>query len=220
MDINKKAAIKFNINGSPISYYGNTIISCIDNNDNIYKKCICIQQILANSDLAKKYVFLPPESLHMTIISLCREIDRNTEFWPKYLSVDEKFCNIDNKIKSIVDTILPPKKIKMRIKSFDGCKILLEPYDEETKNKLQDYRNTISEKVDIKHLNHNNYVHHISLVYNIYELNKIDRIKIKELVDNELKKGIQYFHVKTPSFVIFNDMLEYHKNPSNRKNLY
>lgn len=44
-------------------------------------------------------------------------------------------------------------------------------------------------------------------MYNIYELNKIDRIKTKELVDDEFKKGIQYFYVKTPSFVIFNDML-------------
>lgn len=215
---------KFDERCKPLPYYGNTIISYLNQEDKpIYIAAVKVQERIKKSGLSSNLAFLPVESFHMTVLTLCREIDRHTKYWPPSVPENASFKDVDQTLKAIVDQISFPDNVQMIVDECEINRIVLKPADEESRRKISDYRNEVAEKTGILHSWHHEFRYHLSLDYLVIPLNQ-EQEKEKERICMEctewLRKEIEPFTVPKPDFVIFNDMMSYEKNLELRGNLY
>lgn len=123
---------KFDDKGNPIAYYGNTIISFINNEKfETYELSKMVQSQIRELSFADKLAFLPLDSFHMTILSLARERDRHTQFWSTKVSQDATFKEVDTKLKEIISKIDFPDHIMVEIEACEINKVILKPVHEE-----------------------------------------------------------------------------------------
>jgi hypothetical protein len=217
----KESEQKFNNNGTAKDYLGNTIISFVNSEIfDIYREGIKVEETFKNSEISKSFAFLPPSSFHVTILTLCREIDRGTPYWSKMFSLSEQFTDIDGKLKRIVDEIPKPYRIKMKVDRCTSTKIRLKTVSAQDEKQIRVYRDEVSRAVGIKHAEHEEFAFHMSFSYNLSELTIQEKILEKDLSDKLteiLKKNIAPFELPVPEFVIFNDMLSYETDLNFRK---
>jgi hypothetical protein len=212
---------KFDINGNAKDYQGNTIISFLNSElYDIYREGVLVREAFMKSEISKSFAFLPPSSFHVTILQLCREIDRGTSIWPKIFSPSEPFSNIDEKLKRIVDEIPKPHGVKVEVDQCFPVYIRLKTSSEEDERKIRTYREEVSRATGIKHPGHNEYAFHMTFSYKISELTLKEEALEKDLCDKYteiLKNNIAPFELPVPEFVIFNNMLSYETNLNLRK---
>lgn len=218
------ANIKFDDRGNAIPYYGNTIISFTnDENTGIYQQALLAQNRLKESSFADCLAFLPPDSFHMTVLTLCREIDRGTSFWPRGVGQTETFSRIDAILKERAEQIKAPEGIMMQVEECQLTKLTLKPWRKEDAEKLKSYRDQVAEAVGIHHFWHDNFQFHISLDYHIRHLSE-EQEKERQQICKELTRDLlskaEPFRVEQPVFVIFNDMFCYERELKKRGNLY
>ena len=215
---------KFDQDGHAIPYYGNTIISFLNTfRYRIFSESIKVWERMRKAGFAKRLAFLPPSSFHMTVLSLCREIDRGTDRWPSGVPDDAKFAEIDACLKERVERIPYPEEIWMEPEICEAHRIVLCPADEESGRKLKDYRDTVSAATGIRHPGHDTFRYHISLAYRLQEFSQEEKQE-EEAISKELteviKKRVAPFCIPAPQFVIFNDMMSYEPDLSKRGKLY
>ena len=219
-----ETACKFNMEGKPLPYYGNTVISFLnDENTQIWKTSNFIHKQMMKLPFANKLAFVPANSFHMTVLNLCREIDRKDGAWPLNLSKDLNFHQIDQKLKEIVDSIEKPTDIIMEVDRCSIAHVMLKPLNEDCERKLQEYRKKLADATGIHHPWHNTFKFHITLNYVLDEFDEQEQKQIDTFCDEMtklLKNEVKPFYVPEPQFVIFNDMMQYETDLSKRGNLY
>ncbi len=213
---------KFDEDGKALPYYGNTIVSYLnDDRWPIFNEAIKAQEILKKASFAECLAFLPPSSFHMTVLTLCREIDRGTKYWPANVPVDAKFMEVDRYLMGKVKEIEPPKDVMVEVEECEVTKIILKPYRKEDGEKLADYRDKVANLVGIKHYWHDYFRYHLTLDYQVKELNDMQKSQRDEIcrdITKYLKSCVEPFAISEPKFVIFNDMLSYETELSKRGN--
>lgn len=206
---------KFEDDGTPKTYIGNTVISILDpvKNKEIWEAVSWVQDQLKESSIAHKLAFLPKDSFHMTWIPMCREIDRYTDEWPKGFSRDARMAEIDNALKPLIDSLLPTPPVRMEIDKCHPSTISLRPIDEECNRILRTFRDQAAELSGIRHPKHDEYRFHISVSYVLYKWSEEEEkecAKVCAQLTEALKSRILTFEVPQPQFVVFNDMLKFH----------
>jgi hypothetical protein len=216
--------LKFDMQGKPRPYYGNTIISFVnDETMTIYEQAFQIQGKLKTASFADCLAFLPPSSFHVTVLTLCREIDRDTKYWPEWIERTASFRQIDKQLEDRVKKIPVPEGVWMEMEECELTKIILKPCTQEDDNKLRRYRDMVSAAVAIRHPGHENFRFHISLDYQVKELDPVQEAEKKGILEkltHELREQTKPFLLTVPQFVIFNDMMSYEREVSKRGDLY
>lgn len=215
---------KFDEQCNPLPYYGNTIISYLnDDRFPIYLAARKIQSEIKAMEFSDHLAFLPPDSFHMTVLTLCREIDRGTQYWPPMVPQNAKFKEVDRILKDIVDKISVPNNVWIEVDECEITRIVLKPADETSSEKLLKYRDQVAEKTGILHSWHKGFRYHLSLDYLVKPLNpkqEIIKNQMCEKFTKWLKSEIKPFILTKPEFVIFNDMMSYERNLELRGNEY
>lgn len=215
-----KSLIKFYKNGDARLYRGNTIISFMNDPEQIlYKIAKDFKKELQNLNISNKLALLPETSYHMTIFTLLRDIDRNTEIWPKYIKEDENFSDIDIELLEKFKKIEPYHDVYVKLTDVRQTGLVLEGFSKEDDMKLRDYRERLHDAFKIKHEGHEDYIFHISTSYQMLEFDDKDNDEFKSLRKDFLNKHLEQasrVKIQKPEFVIFNDMLAYYKNLSKR----
>ncbi|UPQ86325.1 DUF1868 domain-containing protein [Ignavigranum ruoffiae] len=215
---------KFLADGEAIPYYGNTVIS-IMNNENwpIYHLSRRMMKIIKESTLSDKIRLLPLESIHMTLIPLIREIDRGTDIWPQSLPTNASFKEIDKILRDKVEEVEPYHQIRMKINEVQITGFRLSAQTAAMNQELRNYRDQIALKTKIVHPGHNHYQFHVSLAYVIKPFSQNDHLMLDKLeteMTKVAKASLDSFVLAEPKFSIFNDMLSYHPELSERGNLF
>lgn len=165
-----------------LPYYGNTIVSYLnDERWSIFKEAVKVQEILKQSSFAECLAFLPPASFYMTVLTLCREVDRGTKYWPPKVPSDANFMEVDRYLMGKVKEIRRPENVMVEVEDCEVTKIILKPYRQEDENKLRDYRNKVADMVGIKHYWHDDFKYHLTLDYQVKELNDIQKSQRDEI---------------------------------------
>lgn len=218
------AVYKFDKDGNPLPYYGNTIISYLNDHDwPVFDEAVRVQEMFKKSGFAGNLAFLPPSSFHMTVLTLCREIDRGTPSWPRDIAVDETFQGIDRILKERVGGVPLPEGIWVEVDECEETKILLKPHDQESTDKLCAYRDLVAEVTGIRHYWHDGFRYHLSLSYLLTPLNeeqKQERDIVCRSLTEKLRKSVKPFLLPKPEFVIFNDMMSYETDLARRGDAY
>lgn len=216
--------LKFDRRGNPRAYYGNTIISFVnDGAMPIYGQACLAQERLKQTSFRDCLAFLPPSSFHITILTLCREIDRNTEYWPKWIERTAPFRKVDRLLEARVRQIPLPEAIWMEPDECELTKIIVKPCTKEDEERLCRYRNAVSAEVGIRHTWHETFRFHISLDYKVNELSPEQRAEGENVcrdLTRQMRNRAKPFLLPAPQFVIFNDMMSYKQDLSERGGIY
>lgn len=216
---------KFGKDGIPRPYYGNTVISCIRREQNlqVWEAADWVQEQLKKTNFAGNLTFLPKDSFHMTIIPLCRHIDRETDRWPAYIPRDAKFSEIDPILKEKIDALLPLGRACMEVEECQPTKIMLHPVDDASNQVLRTFRDRASKATGIRHPRHDEYRFHISVSYKwkaFTEEQQAECDRVCAELAQVLKERVEPFWVPEPTFMVFNDMLSFHPELSWRGDLF
>lgn len=220
--VDKDSKNKFSSDGTPLLYRGTTIVSMMNKED--YPIFKIVQSVLSEAlkeDFIDSLRYLPVSSMHMTIITLLRDIDRDTNIWPSYIDINSSWKEIDRTLnEKLVNEVKPLGKVFMTVDRVDDVSIRLSPYSEEDRRELTRFRDEVAKKLEIKHYGHDKYQYHISYAYRIKDYTDDEKLSVKNYCDRVSKLvvgSVEKFQIANPSFVIFNDMLSYYKDLSKRK---
>lgn len=210
----KSSIYKFEDDGTPKQYCGNTVISILREEDKEIKEAAAwVQEELKQTEFAQNLVFLPEDSFHMTWHSLCREIDRATSEWPAGIPRDTRMAEVDRILKERIDTLLPTPPVRMEIDRCTPDEILLRPADEESERILREFKEQAVKLTGIYHPSHARLGFHITVSYVLYEWTEEEKAAYEVVcarLTEELKRRVKPFVIPQPQFVVFNDMLKFH----------
>lgn len=206
---------KFNKDGSTIIISGNTFISMVNHDSKIYNYINTINSILNKNDFYKKYIHLPVESYHMTVIE--GVIPKFKErLWTSHLSKDCNLDEVDQYFIKQFEKIQPMKCVEMQCSGIEisesGIMLRLKPNSKKDEGILKKIRNDIAEQCGLRFPNHDDYGFHISLAYYWKELNekeKEERKATNDSINDYLKKELNSFVMQPGKLVFFDTMFRF-----------
>lgn len=209
----KDTSNKFDENGNPLLYCGNTIVSFLNQpGEEMFEAAKSIQEAMKPCSFASCLAFLPPSSFHMTVLTLCREIDRSTPVWPTGISRTASMNEIDLELKKRIEPIAFPRDIMMAFEVCELNRLVVKPADAESQKKIWNYRDTVADVTGIRHSWHDTFRFHISLNYCFRPLSPAQEAESKAFCEHMTalwKAKLHPFLVPKAEFVIFNNMLAY-----------
>lgn len=210
---------KFNADGSPCRFPGNTIISHIPMATPLSDALTSVRDTLAAGGYAPCLALLPPSSYHMTVFEGVTESSRRNGLWPAGLPTDAPLAashrHLERKLEGFeLDCPLP---LRMRLDEFSlrrdpGATIRLLPLDEQENRKLRRLRDRLSAQLQLRAPDHDNYGFHISLAYLIDWMTPEQRreyIAVQSDCFNMLRKRVPVIELGAPEFCVFYDMFAF-----------
>ncbi|QQZ61289.1 DUF1868 domain-containing protein [Paenibacillus sonchi] len=207
---------KFNQDGSVKEFPGNTIISCVDPSSETFAALNKLREQFLLLKSAGKFTVLPPSSFHMTLIQGICDVDRKAELWSRYLSLDTPLEEVDTFFKEKYKYVRQLEPVKMNFDFLDlnhhVIKVSLRPQDLKDALELTRFREDVSYHLGLRFPDHDRYVFHISLAYQIYHLTDEEKLELqvfKEKMDVEFGRLFGSFEPPVPRLVLFNNMFKF-----------
>jgi hypothetical protein len=206
---------KFNEDGSVRGFPGNTVISKISPDMPIYAGLVETQRRLKALDSAGKYAFLPPSSLHMTVIEgVCDQV-RTPEKWSSKLALDMPLPDVNRFVSDCYARLSPPESLSMRIaRTYFGrlLLVILEPADALTAKSLADFRDQFARESGIRFPNHDDYTFHISLAYLLINMRADEESVFQAEQDevlSDLSSRFPVLELRKPDLTSFENMFRF-----------
>lgn len=206
---------KFHEDGSVREFPGNTVISKITPDMLIYSGLVETQERLKALDRAGKYAFLPPSSLHMTVIEgVCDQV-RTPARWSSELALDMPLPEVNQFVLDCYARLSPPDSLRMRIAKTDFSQLLfivLEPADAAAERSLKDFRDQFALETGIRFPNHDTYTFHVSLAYKLIHLTadeeRVFRGEQEEVLQDLVTK-YPVLELRKPDLTSFENMFRF-----------
>lgn len=217
----EKTLAKFNKDKTYTYFPGTTIIHVLDNPEQI-KVLSGIRGEMEKCPLFEKFVLLPQSSYHMTVCDILTYADllsheRFADFKHKEL---RKIADIDRKVledlgasRFDLNVTMVPVEIKAR-------RVSLQPKTEEDAAILRALRETVSQKIGFAL--EPNYKFHISLGYQLQELDETEKAQMNDVLKALNEKhlaSLGEIKVSFADFTLFNDMSAFGLYENGRCNL-
>lgn len=206
---------KFHADGRVRTFPGNTIICTVDPERQpvVYRQAVRAQQALRAMACSHKFAFLPPASFHMTVMELLCDQFRVASNWSNQLPLTASLAETDQFFLETVPSVPVPETLQLRFSHMRKPGLIaLEPCDEETAISLTDYRDAIAQVTGVRFANHDSYGYHISLVYNLIELDAQDQLEVDatfQRINEHLESSFGMFEPDAPELVFFDSMFEF-----------
>lgn len=209
---------KFNTDGSPRRYPGNTIIADVDSWNPAHGVIDRLRSILCAGDLGGAFIFLPADSYHVTIIRGMNDCVRQPEYWSSVLPLDAPMAAVDAFFAEKAGEVKAPERIHMRfdqitIDDYD-VRICLQPWDQTQANELRAYRDQVADQIALRLPGHDSYTYHITLAYMLRIPEGDDRMEMERRVReiNAYLGGQDGFWLTSPRICFYNDMLHFYSH--------
>lgn len=204
---------KFNKDGSPRKYPGNTIIADVEPSNPAYPVIRQLKVKLSEGDLGKAFIFMPEDSYHVTIIRGMNDYVRQPEYWPSALPLDAPMTAVDDYFEEKASVVKAPERIHMRfdrvkIDDYD-VRICLTPWDQAQDEELRAYRDQVADQIGLRLPGHDTYTYHITLAYMLWLPDGQDRAEMEERVRemDAYLKDQEDFWLSSPKIRFYDDMM-------------
>lgn len=207
---------KFNQDGTPRKYPGNTIIADVEPSNPAYPVIRKLKDILSRGKLGEAFIFMPEDSYHVTIIRGMNDYVREPEFWPSVLPLDMPMTAVDDYFEEKASQVKSPERIHMKfdhvkIDDYD-VRICLKPWDEIQEREIKEYRDQIADKIGLRLPGHDSYTYHITLAYVLWIPEGDCRMEMErreEEMDALLEKQ-DGFWLSAPRIRFYDDMMNFY----------
>ncbi len=207
---------KFYPDGRVRSFPGISLISFISLDMSQYRLLTSFQDDLKRQAFAGNFAFLPPSSFHMTVTDLLCEQVRLAEHWSDKLPLDMPFNATQRQMMEWLSGAILPRTFNMRFDMLMDYEVTVKPFllpaDFATDDYLRDLRKTVSSITGITHPNHDLYRFHISLAYQIIEMDDLVMDTFLTFLTSWEKVFREEFGVLAlaePKLVFFPDMFSF-----------
>ena len=210
-------APKFNNDGTPAYWPGNTIICHIDRRSATFAALLDIHAALMRSGLTHRLAVLPPASYHMTVFEGIAFAQRNN-YYPSDLPLDasEEACNqaMLEKLRAFdLGSKLPFRMRPLTLaEQTNASAIWLAPSDAQEERKLRGLRDRLADTLKMKAPNHDSYRFHITLNYLIEKMDQAETARFAALRRTLLADFIArspVVELRHPEFTFFDDMFAF-----------
>jgi hypothetical protein len=207
---------KFELDGTVQAFAGNTILSHIPKESDIFQALSRIHEDIKGSGFADLFALLPPPSYHMTILEGVCDTIRDPDHWPRDLALDAPLSEctalFDMKLASFI--LESKATFEVTIKGWtaveDGIGLHVVPINDTEEARLLDLRDKLSDCLQIRFPNHVGYGLHVSMGYTLRFLSKEQELGIMAFLNSCLEKLPKTFELGPVEFCTFADMFAFH----------
>lgn len=207
---------KFEPNGAVRPFAGNTIISHVPRNSEIYRCMTQIHHEISSGDFAGHFALLPPESFHMTILEGVCDAIRDREHWPRDLPLDAPLSDCTSlfyKKLAEFDAQTEPR-FRVAVRGWtaleDGIGLDVVPVDKVEEARLFNLRDRLSDCLQLRLPNHVGYELHVSIGYSLRFHSKEDEERIMAFLNGWLQRIPHIFELDRVEFCTFTNMFAFH----------
>ncbi|MFT5197287.1 MAG: hypothetical protein ACI85U_004328 [Candidatus Promineifilaceae bacterium] len=206
---------KFNKDRSVHPFAGNTIICFVDPHihPTIYNEAVWAQIQLLGMSCTHKFGFLPPSSFHMTVVEGLNDQGRRPERWSRQLPLDASLEEMDRFLIDRCAELDFPGHFKIGFKQMKAPATLsVGPINEKANRDIWQFRNQIADLTGIRRADFDDYKFHITLGYNLIELEPdevAEQNEVFQRIDKRLKETFGVFKTASPMLTFFDDMTKF-----------
>jgi len=203
---------KFNEDGTPRFYPGNTVISFLDHGTAAWEAFIAIRSMLVCADMSRCATLMPDKSIHMTVFEGVCHNARRPEVWTNHLPLDCRLEETDELMEKAIASVKPLGAVNMRMDHIYlgiGSSIQLVPDTEADAAELKRYRDECAAATGIRFPNHDRYEYHITMCY----FTKTPDAKHEAMLEEYKRKAEAYiaskriiFRAAAPTLTFFDNM--------------
>ncbi|MBD1566328.1 DUF1868 domain-containing protein [Vibrio sp. S12_S33] len=217
MKFTKNVGMKFNEDGSFRGFPGNTFICHLEDNSKHLELTMWAQNKIKALPFSYKFSFLPRESMHMTVFEgVCEQV-REQDKWTNKLGLD---ANLDETTKLFLKQLENISQFDAFTLKFDrmyhyvagGIALRLNVTDEYSEKTIKNCRSELSNITGIRMSDFDSYFYHISLGYEIVELNEDEKAqlyKVFQEIEVELLAHFGELTHKKLDFCHFSNMSKF-----------
>ncbi len=206
---------KFDRNGRPKSFKGNTLICHLPAQGSLRDAIAKLSNELRSASFASKLAVLPAASYHMTVFSGPTDQDRTDANWPRDLSRDATMerCNevVGERFRAFKAEAAMP--IRMRaVGDRMMASIHLVPADGTEAAKLRDLRDRLAREVfHFRDPKHDEYEFHISTAYQLATLTEAEGQSYSRLLARCMPAivDVGVFELGLPEYCVFDSMARF-----------
>lgn len=167
----EQIGVKFNADGTPRMYPGNTVISDVRAGNPAHALMLAVRQSLIDAGLAALFILLPEGSYHMTVIRGLNDLVREDAYWPAALGKDASLMEMDAYVSRAVASVKNPGPIAMAFDHVrvDGAdvRVCLRPLGAAQDAVLRRYRDRVADALGLRLPGHDGYTYHLTLAYTL-----------------------------------------------------
>ena len=215
----KNIGRKFNSDGSVRFFPGNTVICKIKMKHPAFPPLTQALNGFSAMHCAQSYAFLPPASLHMTIIQGVCDEDRQPALFTSKLPLDAPLEAVDALFEKQFKSVAPLGETWMRFSCVDiGNDIIIVRFMPETAKdaeNLKAYRNDVSDHLGLRFPDHDSYGFHVSLGYKLFALSNAqaaETTQVKTQIEAMLAQALPRFQLPQPEMTYFYNMFCFQSN--------
>ena len=211
----KNIGRKFNPDGSVRFFPGNTVISKLHEDSEIYPLISRISRSFREVQ-GRKYAYLPEHSFHMTVIQGVCDEDRKAELWSRHLSLETPLEETDVFFEQQFSRAKPLGQVKMVFDRVDTERDIIivrfRPAAETDRRRMEEYRSELSELLGIRFPDHDSYGFHVSVAYKLWKLEPEEETAVEQVRDQWNKTrsvSRPSFFLPQPELTFFENMFEF-----------
>lgn len=184
---------KFKPNGDFNAFAGNTVVANLYDNEQVMTAVFALQELYKTLPFIDKFTLTPPRSIHMTVMELLCDQNRQLDFWSKFLPLDLPIEKVSAFFgEKLSHFPLKNESLTMKVTGIGRQNILLEPADEASRQRLEDIRHYISITTGVIFPNHNNYQFHITIGYIREELTADEQVYFDDFRDRAVQVLLEH----------------------------
>lgn len=219
--IPRDTRLKFNPDGRPRSFAGNTVICHLPQQSRFRDAVAALGDALRSSSFAGKLAVLPSDSYHVTILGGLNDQDRARYGWPSDIPINAPIANCNHIIgqrfeqfKIVEELPLRFRIDKERTQSRQlASGLQLVPADQNEKAKLSRLRNHLADDVfRYRAKNHEMFGFHISLAYQMRGFTSKEWREYENIHERHLPiilATAPVIELGVPEFCTFEDMYRF-----------
>jgi len=209
--------IKFNEDGSPRRYPGNTIICSIESGSALHKTLVELQCSLKSAPYADSFSFLPSSSFHMTLARGVNDQLRLPNEWPRDLALDMELQEVTAIFCSrLTNVSIPGCFVMCPIKLGNGesgeSQLFLDPLNDLESSKIAIARQSLRHALKHSRSGDEKYAFHITFSYQIKHLTSAQTKEMRQLNATLFQRFFDKLHpvkVWRPTLSTYENMLDF-----------
>lgn len=220
MRYTREVGRKFHADRTAKTFPGNTIICFVDPkvHPTVFEEASWAQTQLMGMGCAEKFGFLPPSSFHMTVIELLTDEGRTEAKWSSKLPLDMPLEETDHFFIETLKAVSFDTSFEMSFQFMrEQGTIAVAPATEASREKIWAFRRAVAEATGVCVPTFNEYKFHITLAYNLIELEPQDILERDETfarIDKRLLETFGTFVTDPPVLTFFDDMFKFVPAPA------
>jgi hypothetical protein len=219
--IPKDTLLKFNPDGSPRPFAGNTVICHLPQQTRFHDAVVAFGHALRSSSFGAKIAGLPDDSYHATILGGPNDQDRDRYGWPSDIPITTPMAECNRVIAERFARFRMHTELPLRFR-LDKEKTLspqrpsglqLVPADADEKLKIRTLRDRMSDEVfRYRTADHDTFGFHISMAYQMVGLTDVERREYQSILMHHLpalNAATPIIELGVPEFCTFGDMYRF-----------